>query len=186
MQAPLKERDDIKIFILFLMRNIKYPLEYIDINDIVLQDGYVTAFDFIECFADLLEAGNIEICAPRDDVKKLPELFMITKKGIHISDTLNSSLPAEVRNNGLKNALRLLSFKKRGSDINCRSEIAADGTYILTCSVIEGKDEVFTVRIKTDDKNRLELMKYNFKDRPEKIYRSILSILSGDADYLLG
>ena len=49
MQAALKDKNDIKIFILYLMRNVGYPLEFENLNDIVVQDGVVGYFDFVEC-----------------------------------------------------------------------------------------------------------------------------------------
>ena len=42
----LTDKFEIKIFILFLLKNIKEPLEFSMINDIVIQDGYVNYFDF--------------------------------------------------------------------------------------------------------------------------------------------
>ena len=59
MQGPLKDKNDIKIFILYLLRNIGYPLDFDNINDIVVQDGIVGYFDFADCFAELLDTGNI-------------------------------------------------------------------------------------------------------------------------------
>ena len=47
----LTDKFEIKIFILFLLKNIKEPLEFSMINDIVIQDGYVNYFDFAICFA---------------------------------------------------------------------------------------------------------------------------------------
>lgn len=35
-----------------------------------------------------------------------------------------------------------------------------------------------------DTKRQAELMKYNFDDRAELVYRGILSLLSGDMNYL--
>lgn len=64
MQAPLKDKNDIKIFILYLMKNVGYPLDFPDINDIVVQDGLVNYFDFAECFAELLDTGNISEIKP--------------------------------------------------------------------------------------------------------------------------
>ena len=60
MQAPLKEKNDIKIFILYLLKNLNYPLDFNTISDIVVQDEFVNYFDFAECFAELLDIGNIE------------------------------------------------------------------------------------------------------------------------------
>ena len=59
LQAPLREMSDIKIFILFLMDGIGHPLNFIEINDIVIQNGVVRPFDFCVAFPDLLETGHI-------------------------------------------------------------------------------------------------------------------------------
>ena len=45
MIAPLKKKDDIKIFILYLLHNLNKPLEFEDINAIVMQDGVVGGID---------------------------------------------------------------------------------------------------------------------------------------------
>ena len=45
MQAPLKEKNDIKIFILYLLKNLNYPLDFNTISDIVVQDEFVNYFD---------------------------------------------------------------------------------------------------------------------------------------------
>ena len=60
MQAPLRDKNDIKIFILYLLKNLKYPLDFNTISDIVVQDEFVNYFDFAECFAELLDSGTIE------------------------------------------------------------------------------------------------------------------------------
>ena len=57
--TQLTEKNDIKIFILYLLNNINQPMEYADINDIVVQDGIVGPIDFAECFAELLDSGNV-------------------------------------------------------------------------------------------------------------------------------
>ena len=59
MGARLKNKNDIKIFILYLLQNINYPLDFPTINDIVVQDEYVNYFDFAECFAEILDMGHV-------------------------------------------------------------------------------------------------------------------------------
>ena len=53
-EIELTDKFEIKIFILYLLKNIKEPLEFSTINDIVVQDGFVNYFDFAICFAELL------------------------------------------------------------------------------------------------------------------------------------
>ena len=58
-EIELTDKFEIKIFILYLLKNIKEPLEFSTINDIVVQDGFVNYFDFAICFAELLESNQI-------------------------------------------------------------------------------------------------------------------------------
>mgnify|MGYP003538829670 CR=1 FL=1 len=48
--AEMKDRFQIKGFILYLLKNIREPLEYKIINDMVMQDGFVSGRDFPICF----------------------------------------------------------------------------------------------------------------------------------------
>lgn len=180
MQAPLKDKNDIKIFILYLMRNIGYPLDFANINDIVVQDGYVNYFDFAECFAELLDMGNIE------EVKVDGEdRYIITDRGIHVADNLESNLLSTLREKSLKSALRLLSFKKRGANIRCEVEPGGEGKFVLRCEISEGKEQLMQLRVLLDSPNQMEKMRYNFNDRPETVYRGVLALLSGEVNYLL-
>ena len=62
---------DIKVFILYLMKNVGEPLEFTTVNDIVLQDEFVGYFDFAFCFSDLLDAGAI---VSEENARKLRRL----------------------------------------------------------------------------------------------------------------
>ena len=50
---PLTESGDIKLYILCIMKNVGYPLEYSDINDLALYEGVISNMDFIEAFEEL-------------------------------------------------------------------------------------------------------------------------------------
>jgi len=180
MQFQLKDKNDIKIFILFLLRNINYPLEFADINDIVVQDEIVNCIDFAECFAELLETNNIEEIKHENIL-----LYQITEQGIQVADTLQSNLLNYIRTRSLKSALRLLSFKRRGSSVSAKGERREDKRFDLVCSIIEDKEEIFNLKITVDNIGQVEKMKYNFYDKPEVIYRGILALLSGEANYLI-
>ena len=180
MSSTLREKNDVKVFILYLMMNISYPLDYTTINEIAVQDGIVSNFDFNDCFAELLETGNIE-----ERQENGVTLYNITRQGITVAETLEGNLHQMIRDKSLRSALRLLSFKKRGSDIVCYSEPMEDGKHVLTCRVIEYGNEVMSVRLIADNTVELEKMKNNFIDRPETCYRGILALLSGEVNYLL-
>ncbi len=112
MQAPLKDKNDIKIFILYLLGSVGYPLDFNTISDIVVQDDFVGYFDFAECFAELVDCGNIEIVHAEPN-----DLYRITPNGRLVAEQLQSNILGMMREKSLRSAMRLLSFKSRGSDV---------------------------------------------------------------------
>ena len=178
MQAPLKDKDDIKIFILYLLRNLNCPLDFTTINDIVVQDEVVNYFDFAECFAELLETENIS------EIKKDDKLlYIITNQGIHVSDNLHSKLLRSIRDRSLRSAYRLLTFRDRNAKTASRIVENPDGTYEFQCEIKEGDREILTLKIAVDTKRQIEQMKYYFDEYTEDIYTSLLTALSGDRQF---
>lgn len=177
----LTDKDDIKIFILYLMNGVGYPVEYDVLHDIAVQDGFVTSFDFIEAFEGLLENGNVEKEKDADG----KETLRVTEKGRHIAAVLNGRLLLSVREKALKSALRLLSFQKRGAKISSEAIQLPYGKYEFKCSISDVDGETLDLKIVFDNQKQLDKASYNFEARPEFIYKGILSLLVGEADYLL-
>lgn len=181
MIAPLKKKDDIKIFILYLLNNLNKPFEFEDINAIVMQDGIVGGIDFAECFVELMDTGNIREYTEGDKT-----LYVITDQGRHVADSLQGEILGFIRTRSLKSALRFISFKERGSEIKTSFSIRADGKYDLCCQIIDERQLSLEVKIVADNANQLELMQHTFDDKPEVIYRGVLALLTGQIDYLIG
>jgi len=179
VQAPLKDKDDIKIFVLYLLRNLNCPLDFNTINDIVVQDEVVNYFDFAECFAELLETGNIS--EHKDDDGTL--MYLITNQGIHVSDNLHSKLLRSIRDRSLRSAYRLLNFRDRNAKTLSRAVENSDGTFEFQCEISENGREILSLKIAVDTKRQLEQMKYYFDEYTEDIYTELLSILSGDKQF---
>ncbi len=197
MQAPLKDKNDIKIFILYLLKNLQYPLDFNTISDMVVQDEFVSYFDFAECFAELLDMGIVEQIRVGEDVHSEPsigengrpekksELYRITDNGVEVVEQLQSNLLNVIKEKSLKSALRMLSFKSRGSEVKCSGEKRDDGMYEIECEIIENKSTMMKIRLAVDTKEQLDKMLYNFDERPEVVYRGLITLLTGDINYLI-
>ena len=59
MSSPIGGKKNVKIFVLYLMENINYPLDFTTLNDIVMQTDYVMYLDFAEAFHEMLDLGLI-------------------------------------------------------------------------------------------------------------------------------
>ena len=58
MGARIRDKRNVKIFVLYLMQNINYPLDYVTLNDIVMQNDYVMYLDFAEAFHEMVDMHN--------------------------------------------------------------------------------------------------------------------------------
>lgn len=178
-RTTLKDKKDVKIFVLYLLENINYPLDFVTINDMVMQNDFVAYFDFAECFGELVDDGLI-IKLAKDDTEK----YIVSEKGRHVARTLKSDILDTILEKSLASALRFLSFKKQNAEIKCRSEKREDGQYDVICAVLRDKKEIFSLSVAVDTYERAEKMKDKFRDRPEVIYRGALALLEGEVDYL--
>jgi hypothetical protein len=174
------EKNDIKVFILYLLRNIGYPLELSNINDVVLHDDMVGYFDFAECFPELIDTGN---------VAKITEngvtLYEKTEQGKMVADNLETEIRPYIMERSLKSAMRFLDFQKKGWKTDCDYRALPNGKYEFSCFVLEHKAEIMRITVTVDSKNTLEKMVYNFGRNPETVFKGLMSVLTGEINYLL-
>jgi hypothetical protein len=178
----VREKNDIKIFILYLMRNIGYPLEFTELNDVVMRDGVVGYFDFVMCLGELVDSKNIEKIRDENGT----ELYSITAQGIRVSDTLESEIGISIREKSLKSAMRMLDFKKKGIKSGCTSSVLPDGRFLFECYISERGQDTVRVSLTVDNKRTPDRMIYNFDNNPEGVYKGLLSVMTGELDYLMG
>ena len=191
MPAPLHDKNEIKIFTLFLLDKIGYPLDYNTIASIVVQDGVVRYFDFADCFFQLLDAGHIcradaenaQLSLEGSDETEQEASYVITDTGRQVAQVLGENLMIRVREQGIRSALRHLSLQKMGASIDQSYDNVGDG-FLYHCSIKNSQGELLGVNIRLDNQRQLDRVLKNFADRPEVIYRGILALLSGDVNYI--
>ncbi len=181
-----KNENEIKIFILHILRNLPRPVTFNELNDMIRQDELVNYVDFAENLAQLVEKGNVR-CFHR--VFEGPEdcpYYEITERGKYVADTLKSEIAGYIRTRSLKSALRYLSFKESGTTLSVKKEGLEDGRYMMTFSIRGREDTPMELNLLVDNEYQADKMEFHFRENPETIYRSILSLLAGDAGFLFG
>ncbi len=183
MQSKLRDKNDIKIFILNLLAHVSYPLDFVSINDIVVQDGFVGYFDFVECFAELLETSNVrEIPSQTPDGE---ETYEITAQGRQVCESLDSRILPAIREKSVKSALRFLSFRESGTKLDFEFEPLPNGRFNGTCIISEKDKELLRVSVAIESSIQLEKIRRNFYEKPEVVYRGIMAVLTGEVNYLI-
>lgn len=176
----ISEKTDVKIFILFLLDNIGYPLDEETLSEIILENGYVGYFDFAECFSELTDEGHI---VSADALGK--SYYAISDLGHAIASELQGGILAPIREKSLRSALRILSFKKKNATLHSDVYETDEKKFCVRCRICESGRDALDVSLTLDTKEKAEQVKRNFLENPEEVYRGIMAVLSGQIDYYL-
>ena len=179
VSSPIGSMKNVKIFVLYLLENINYPLDFVTINDIVMQTDYVMYLDFAESFHQMLDAGLVEAHEVGDEM-----LYTVTEKGKCVARELNGDILSTILDQSLARALRYLDFKKRGITPRCEVIRKDDGRYDVVASFTENGVCIFSQSLTVDTEDRARRMKENFYERPEAIYKGVLALMAGNVNYL--
>ena len=183
MPRKLTKPNDVKVFILYLMERMGYPLDYDTITSIIIQDDIVNYFDFAQCFGELEDAGHIEKIMPEEEDAR--PLYSVTKTGRAVSEGLNSVIARTVKDKGYRSALRHMSLAKRGAVVDQTIKLDGEGV-LFNGTIKDPKGIQLEVSIRTDNDYQLKQMQSVFSDRPEVILRGITALLTGDLDFVFG
>lgn len=209
MPETFHSPQQVKVFILYLLEKVGYPLDYNDLATIIIRDGYVDYFDFVTYFHELLEDGHIKkISVPCNGAKDKPseqkdengvtgpdnssdndaqtkDLYEVSETGRMIAKGLaDDLLIAAVREKSYISAMRHLSLEKRGAVVDHRIEMVGDGTYIFHCSIKDCDGMAFDLALRADSYLQVSRMRMNFEDKPDVVYRGIIALVTGNVNYL--
>ena len=203
MPETFHSPQQVKVFILYLLEKIGYPLDYNDLATIVIRDGYVDYFDFVTYFHELLEDGHItripktpengenadgaqtaETAEDSDTISE-QDSFAVSDTGRMIARGLaDDLLLAAVREKSYISAMRHLSLEKRGAVWNHSIEQLGGGQYMFHCSIKDNEGQAFDLAIRADSYLQVTRMRMNFEDKPDVVFRGIVALVTGYLNYL--
>ncbi len=176
LQAPLREQSDIKIFILYLMERIGRPLSFVEINDIVVQNGVVRPFDFCLAFPDLLETGHVSV-----EETDRGEWYSITEIGKEATRNLSNLVLHTTREKALQNAILLLNMRKTETEYRYHIESMPDGRFLFRLFFTEKKVDIISLSVVVDTKKEAENMQVQFEHHPDMFRLALKSLLVNNA-----
>ncbi len=182
MGSAIGSMNNVKIFVLYLMRNINYPLDYITLNEIVMQTDYIMYLDFAVAFHEMLDGGLIDEVS-MDDIHGEP-LYTVTERGQIVAEQLKSDILPSILDQSMTCALRYLDFKQRKITVDCTSERLGDRSFDVTVIIKEQDKVILTTTVNVDSEYRSRQMRKTFRERPEVIYRGTMALLCGNVNYL--
>ena len=144
----IREKLDIKILILFILRRLPAPVDAATLCDLVNCDDGIDYFDYTECLEDLVRTGH---------VSESDESYVITDKGRKNGEYVESSLPYSVRIKAEKSAVPVAERLSRMAMITARHENTESGC-MLVVGMSDGKGEIFSSRLLVPDEEQAKKM----------------------------
>lgn len=171
----LRNADDIKILICYLLKTVGKPLTFDNLNEILQRDGLCNYFGFANALHGLLLSGHVDLI--KDDGG---ESYKVTGLGVGTADTFERRLPVTIREKAVKAAIRLLARIKRDSENRVDVYEVRNG-YTVECSVYDMGDTLMSIKVFVPDEAGAEAVKRQFRQSPESIYKGVLALLTGDS-----
>lgn len=171
----LKSKDDIRIFICYIIANTPSKLTSDDILNVMCEQDLANYFEINEAVSDLIKLGNIS----KDEDGNLT----LEKGGKIIADNLGSRLPVTVCRRA-NSAVSWLLTRRRNAQENEVNIIPHNSGYQVECRILDGDYELLKLVLYAPSKKFADDIRDNFLNCPEFIYRFVLARLTDDSSLI--
>ena len=170
---------DLKVFLLFLLDNIRYPVDRATVMTIVEENTDDISLDYDQCLGELADSGHVLF----DEVDG-EKYYMISDKGRIVASELYDNLDKEFRERSLRSAIKHVSLSKSGASIRAFIETNEAGRYRVTLEARDRFGELMHTTLTVNSLAEAEQIKRNFEAKPDNVYRGILFSATGKIEYL--
>ena len=162
---------EIRILICYIHSAIKEPIPVNLLANTLHYEGIANDFEVCDAVAALEKNGQLAAADEKGDT------YIITKSGIDIANTLNTTLSMTVKQRAYAATIKMLSRFKNAKETKFLLEKENDSTYI-TCSICDGEKPFMSLKLMVADEGQASCIKEKFLTNPSEIYTSIISILT--------
>lgn len=168
----LRNRDDIRLLVCYLLKTIDKPIEKEQLNNALLENGLANYFEINQAVSELLSNGSIDMLIYNDE-----ECYQILPRGREIAENLETSLPKTVRERAVNSAIKLMALKEVERENKIEVEKVEDG-YNVTFYLKSGNIDLMKLTLLVGDSMQVESIKKNYLNDPIKLYSSIITALT--------
>ena len=171
----LRNKNEIRILICYMLTSVGASLSKDGVIAVLQENGFANYFETADAISDLLENGNI---APDEADASSSH---ITDSGRMIARQLDVTLPFSVRERALSATLNLLARIKREAENQVHIK-KCDRGYQVDCHISGGDMDLMSFTLYVPDLLQAKLVRSRFQEDPERVYRCMLALVTGNAD----
>ena len=170
----LNTSQEIKILLCYMLHTVNQPMLRSEVVDIILAHGMANYFDTEEAIDELLRLQHL---TESDDHR-----IATTVTGGQIGDSLSVRIPYTLRERSVRAALDLLRRHQVEKDNKVTINKLPQGGCDVTCTVEDNGAALLSVTLRLADEWQAGQIREHFLQDPAMLYRSILSVLTGEAE----
>ena len=178
-KPTLRSNTDLKVFLLFLLEHIRYPIDRTTLIDIISENTEELIFDYDASLGELADAEHIWF----DEIDG-ETYYMISDSGRMVANELFDSLDPELREKSLKSAIKHMSLARRGARIESSITETEEGKYKVKMKISDASGEILDTAIVVSSRSEAEKIRETFNSRPDAVYRGILFSLTGRLEFI--
>ena len=166
-----------KLMILYMLKQVKFPLTNSNISDFFVSKEYTTYFIVQQALSELLESNLLSVENINNNSR-----YEMTKEGKEalsfFEKQISSAIITDINEFIQKNKFRM------------RNEVSTTAEYyklpghdlIVHREVLEGKTPLINIEINSPDEEQANIMKNNWRSCSQDIYQYIMKRLLGGMD----
>lgn len=170
---------DLKIFLLFLLDNIRYPIDRTTVMSIIEENIEDISLDYEQCLVELADSGHLLF-----DQIGSEQYYMISDKGRAVAAELYDNLDERFREKSLRSAVKHISLSKSGASIKAYVEETESHRFRVTLEAYDRFGDLMKTTLTLNSMAEAEQIKKNFETKPDGVYRGILFSATGRIEYL--
>ncbi len=178
-EFKLNTKTDLKVFVLFLLDNIRYPVDKKTVMSIVEENTNEISLDYEQILIELVDSEHLLY-----DELDGEKYYMISEKGRVVASELYEGLDKEFRERSLRSAIKHISLSKNETTIKAYIDKTETNRYSVTLEARDREGEIFKTSLTVSSRQEAEMIKKNFEAKPDGVYRGVLFSVTGRIEYL--
>ncbi len=175
----LRNRDDIRLLICYLLKSVDAPMTRQMLNEAMQEDGLANYFEVGQAIEELLKTGNITA-----DILDMEEVLSVTEKGREAGSLTEDSIAFTVKQRAENAVAKYNRQMRRSSFVKTQVIPRENGD----CSVIMALDDeagnLMTLELVAPDQRQAVRLSRLFEKKAEAIYNLTMAELLDDEDSL--
>ena len=177
-EFKLKSLTDIKVYVLFILDHIAYPIDHSTLIEIISESTGEISLEYDNALQGLADSKHINF----DEVDG-ERYYMISELGKMVSAELYDTIDKTLLEKSMRVAGKYISFAESGIKVSSSVKEREDKRFVVNLVASDAEGEIMNMSLSVKSRMEAERIAANYEARPEKIYRGFLVSATGLMEY---